>query len=426
MANGKNSRNKVLQTILVATLAAAFCSAIGCQGERLVKIKIEKGLTAGPGMGTGELAPVAFARIINAVQKQSCDEDKKAKSIYIDFMLQPGDLIGAKIEREKPKYELMMVYPFNGNEKSPLVFSGTDFRMFLNGKLIGLDLRTPEAFTWLEKQPPSVLKTVRAIQLSSQSANNVQILRHFVGSGVILFFMDEVNFNDQDELISSIIDVKPTGLITPKIEDCEKILPKLPHLKYLLLSGKRIPTLSNQKELLSLLFAFEGDDCSLAPLSNIKSLTNLSLIHCNSVKNYQPLANLTNLRRLAIYDCKELKNLQPLAGMQQLRTLSLTNCKTLDDISTLTKLKSLRELALDPLPESKQVQDTLKNLHKLETLVLTEDDLKNRKAEVDEIQKALPDCKIIGFCMGSLWIAVLPISAGVGLLWRRRRAGAKA
>ena len=192
-------------------------------------------------------------------------------------------------------------------------------------------------------------------------------------------------------------------------------------MKYIVLSGREIPNLSNQKELRSLLFAFDGDDISLAPLRNLRSLTNLSLINCQSVKNYQPLANLINLRRLAIYQCKELANLQPLVEMQQLRTLSLMSCGKLEDVLTLTKLQSLRELALTPLPKSKKVQATLKKLHKLEILVLSNDNLKKRKAEVDELREALPECKIIGFCMGSIWIGVLPIAIGVGWVLRRRR-----
>ncbi|MDY7010439.1 MAG: hypothetical protein SVV80_06755, partial [Planctomycetota bacterium] len=121
---------------------------------------------------------------------------------------------------------------------------------------------------------------------------------------------------------------------------------------------------------------------------------------------------------------EELTDLDVLADMRDLRSLTLTlgDESKIKSIAPIAKLTNLTELAITKIPSTVKDLSPLKKLKNLKMLVVDGDSLKERQKEYDEIRKALPECKVVGFCMGSAWIlVVVPVAVGLGI-WRRRRS----
>ena len=104
----------------------------------------------------------------------------------------------------------------------------------------------------------------------------------------------------------------------------------------------------------------------LSLLSEFKNLEGASLM-CTKVSDLSPLRELTQLQHLAV-DETQVSDLSPLAKLTNLKTLGLVGTQV-SDVSTLHGLKSLQAVAL------------------MGTRVSDE--------QVERLQKALPDCKII-------------------------------
>jgi Leucine-rich repeat (LRR) protein len=119
---------------------------------------------------------------------------------------------------------------------------------------------------------------------------------------------------------------------------------------------------------------------------------NIRILEIRSIQltDINPLAALTQLESLMLFDC-QLTDIRPLVKLTRLTYLNL-HANKIEDVSDLIRLTMLKELYLD----SNQITDVsgLSGLKQLERLHLRENyDL--NKAQIAELQKALPDCTIL-------------------------------
>jgi Leucine-rich repeat (LRR) protein len=127
---------------------------------------------------------------------------------------------------------------------------------------------------------------------------------------------------------------------------------------------------------------------NISPLSNLTKLEVLWL-YGNNIEDISPLSELKKLTRLYLGG-NEIRDVYALKGLHELTLLGLGD-NNIKDVSSLTELKQLENLALS----SNKISD-IKPLAKLKKL--KELDLRANpdltKAQITELQKALPKCKI--------------------------------
>jgi hypothetical protein len=132
----------------------------------------------------------------------------------------------------------------------------------------------------------------------------------------------------------------------------------------------------------------EGTDISdLTPLSRCKNVKTL-LLDNTPVKDLTPLQGLRELETLWL-DGTQVKDVTPLADMKQLNWLILCGTQV-EDLTPLAGLESLETLFLSRTPINDLLPlHNLKNLRHLElqTTPVT-------KGQVDDLQAALPACRI--------------------------------
>ena len=81
----------------------------------------------------------------------------------------------------------------------------------------------------------------------------------------------------------------------------------------------------------------------LPDLSNLKQLEELDLKFCRSMERLPDLSNLKQLRKLELRDCSSIEILQNISNLKQLTRLDLANC------TALTEIQGPEELTLDSL-----------------------------------------------------------------------------
>ena len=133
-------------------------------------------------------------------------------------------------------------------------------------------------------------------------------------------------------------------------------------------------------------------DEPIKDVSSVARFTQLDrlVIVNGQISDATPLAKLENLKWISFENNQNL-DLSPLASLKQLYRLSLTVKPELD-LNIVTELKQLKELWLD----RNQLTNVsaLAELTKLKWLYLNRNpDL--TKAQIDELKKALPKCKIV-------------------------------
>jgi Leucine-rich repeat (LRR) protein len=191
-----------------------------------------------------------------------------------------------------------------------------------------------------------------------------------------------------------------------------KGLEKLPQLTYLVLSNNQLTDVKGLEKLdqLKVLFLYDNKLTSVQGLENLTQLTRLEL-HDNQLTSVKGLEKLTQLEWLYLYDNK-LTSVKELENLPQLRVLNLynnqlTSVKGLEKLTQLTSLnlhnnqltdvKGLERLTkLTYLSLSRNQLTSVKGLEKLPKLTYL--DLRFNpdltKAQINELQKALPNCKI--------------------------------
>jgi len=174
---------------------------------------------------------------------------------------------------------------------------------------------------------------------------------------------------------------KPTGELTKA--DLEKVT-------QLSLPNNKLTDVPKDLEKLTQL---QKLDLSANQLTNMKGLENLTklqvlVLHSNKLTDLKGLEKLTQLKRLII-NINKLTDLKSLQNLSQLEALGLAGNQLADvkDLERLTQLKELH-LGINQLTDVKG----LEKLTRLEKLYLQNNKL--TKAQIDELQKALPKCKI--------------------------------
>jgi hypothetical protein len=309
-------------------------------------------------------------------------------------------------------------YIFTGREDSPLSFRAADFGATLGGDPVYVDLASPGAAAWLAKQPAGALKTVRTVRLGGGATTDAAALRRLSGLPLLVTIPEQYSLADRPKVASALAAARPTGIVAKKCEGLAGVLPRLPGLTHLVAEGSAAPALPQLKELRHLSVDFGDRRTSLEWLGELPRLRYLTV--AGKAADYAPVGRLARLRGLSI-SSNDLSDLKPLEGLGDLRMLFVATDEPLKDISAVAAMPRLRELALLGIAPEADLRP-IARLKGLKVLMVTEDDLEDRKADLDVIRKALPDVKIVGFCMGSAWIfVVVSVGGAAGLLARRLR-----
>ncbi|MCD4699881.1 MAG: hypothetical protein K8R91_04840 [Phycisphaerae bacterium] len=397
---------------------------LGCGGEkeRLVSVKL-----------TQKVMCCSFQRggIFTGIR---VEEARKAGKDHYEFRAFDGELLMVALsgKSDKPADGMIFPYIFRGDEKTPPAFSRRPGLALLNDKVVCVDLADKAGVQWLAQQPDAKLKTIRTLLLSGDAATDEAGLGRMVGSGIAIISPDEGEKKSakpdpaaEAKVIKALIAAKPTCLFNDRMEVDEDVVVQMSDLTHLVISCEKIPDLTKLKKLR---FLGLSDVANLAPLAKLTQLQGLRL-ECSGVTDFTPLRKLNHLQTLCIEGDGKLADLDVFTDMRELRSLVLRLDKEskIESIAPIGKLTNLTELAIIPIPPTVKDLSPLKNLKNLKMLVVYNDDLKERQKEYDEIRKALPECKVVGYCMGSAWIlVVVPAAVGLGIWWRRRSATGKA
>ncbi len=437
-------RSRLRQSIQLFLLIGCFLP-LGCTDgqERLVSVKF----TDVTGRLMVECSSFQRGEIFAAF---GAEEAEKAGKDRYEFRAFVGELLlvklpgkdddrpirGSSTKRErlsnklsgKDNVPIEMTFPyiFRGDEKTPLVFARQSGLAMLNGKVVCVDLTDKAGVQWITQQPDAKLKTIRTLLLSDDAATNTAVLTRMAGSGITIALSDKTYNKSatapspavESEEIRALIAVKPACIFSEKTRIDGNIIAQLPDLTHLVISGEKIPDLTGLKKLR---FLGLGDVTNLAPLAKLTQLQGLT-VSCGGVTDFTPLRKLTGLQTLGIGVTENLTDLDVLSDMRELRclVLGLGDKSKIESIEPIGNLTNLTELCITSMPPTVTDLRPLKKLKNLRMLVVDKDGLEKRKDEYDEIRKALPECQVVGFCMGSAWILlVVPAAVGLGL-WRRR------
>ena len=196
---------------------------------------------------------------------------------------------------------------------------------------------------------------------------------------------------------------KPTGKFAK--EDLEKVtnlalnsnkltnvkdLEKLGQLEVLYLQNNQLNSVKGLENLTQLTYLVLNNN-QLANVKGLGNLTQMTLLHLNTNKliSVKDLVKLTKLKELYLYG-NQLTSVKGLEKLGQLEVLNLGD-NQLTDVKGLENLTQLRELRLS----NNRLTDVT-GLEKLTQLggvnLMNNPDL--TMAQIDELQKALPKCKI--------------------------------
>ncbi len=401
--------------------------------ERLVSVK----LTGGAGVQDVQCGSFQRGGIFG---RGRAEEAEDAGKDHYEFLAFDGELLMIQLYRKADKSmdKISFRYIFRGDEKMPLVFSRQPGLALLNDKVICVDLSNKAGAQWFAQQPDAKLKTIRTLLLSGDAATDTAALTRMAGAGITVVFGGseiksatskptvELKLTIEADVRKALIAAQPACLFAKGMKIDEDVIVQLSDLTHLVISGEKIPDLTKLKKLR---FLGLGNVTNLAPLSKLTHLQGLVIADCSYVKDFMALRNLKHLQTLHLGEADGLTDLDFLTDMRELRSLTLgpdTDAK-IKNIAPIGKLTNLTELAIVPIPPTVKDLSPLKKLKNLKMLVVDDDGLEKRQEEYDEIRKALPECKIVGFCMGSAWILlVVPVAVGLGVWWRRRSATGKA
>ncbi len=343
-------------------------------------------------------------------------------------------------------------------------------RYYMNNELISISLSEGSAaWDWLAGSDEEVLAGIRSLQISLPlSEPEINILKEI--SGTIphpgLFIEGD---SGPEEILSA---VKPGWLIAEDMDFstlAKDIKADLDHLTLLWHSGVDPVTpdfLYGLPALKSLIIEFwdssdisdlqferlrslesltimESDIHDLSHIAAASKISNLSLIHCETLHEIGPVADLANMASLGLTGCNNINDIHSILQMRSLTRLSvpgntsqeefadiisrhdalqvleMIGCDSIKDLSPLEGYTGLKALTLDfNLPDLGPVY----HLAGLELLVLPEELFEDSLA-MAEIQRAMPGTRVVaggGFCLGSGWVLLL-VPAVIILTTLRKR-----
>ena len=177
-----------------------------------------------------------------------------------------------------------------------------------------------------------------------------------------------------------------------ELTEVPKGLEKLDQLKTLFLNDNKLTDVTGLEKLDQLKTLYLHDN-KLADVDGLEKLTELTHLYLggNQLASVKGLENLTQLQELDL-NSNQLTNVKGLENLTQLEDLSLGGSqltKLPEGLEKLTQLKKLR------LYDNKLIDVTgLEKLDQLELLNLYNNDALT-KAQIDQLQKALPKCFIL-------------------------------
>lgn len=154
----------------------------------------------------------------------------------------------------------------------------------------------------------------------------------------------------------------------PKLEDCVQL--KICGIKTDSLAG-----LSELKKLEELSLEWATKITKINEIENLKNLRRLRISDFKKLLNVEPIASLTNLIELelsgGIWNVLKLESLLPMCGLLNLQKLTLANIKLLDDdIKKIVTLPKLNDLFISNQFPREQFAYLAKRLnHKLKTKI---------------------------------------------------------
>ena len=160
-------------------------------------------------------------------------------------------------------------------------------------------------------------------------------------------------------------------------------LTRLKELQVLIAPVSDLSPLSELKDL-EYLDLYDTNVSDLSPLRGLKNLKKLKL-NATKVRDLSPLAELENLEYLCLKNT-QIRDLSPLAELKSLEYLDVRNTYV-RDFSPLAKLNSLQELFVNKMQTPPTPLALLTRYLKL-------DGIRAEKDQFDELEVALPNCKI--------------------------------
>ena len=166
-------------------------------------------------------------------------------------------------------------------------------------------------------------------------------------------------------------------------------LKSLTNLKVLNLDDNQIKDITPLESLIKLedLSLCGNKITDVTPLKSLTNLTNLYLIG-DQIKDITPLKSLTKLKNLNLW-ANYITDITAIKSLKNLEILNIGD-NQIRDITALKSLTNLRELWMNYNQISNLTP--LKSLTKLQTVALNDNNL--TKAQIQELRKALPGCKI--------------------------------
>jgi hypothetical protein len=218
----------------------------------------------------------------------------------------------------------------------------------------------------------------------------------------------------------------------------------LPNLVNLNMTGcanlKDLKPLNEMKHLKVLQLPLGTTDKTLSEVVKAhRNLRSLYVTEGKEITDFSPIAKLADLSVLVLSRCDNLTDLKFLSSLEMLTTFFISGAggTGLRDISGLSSLKNLSVLMfievaiadLKPLEKLSKLTilmiptmpdiELLQGLKNLRLLYLPKKVLE--QTDLTAFKQALPQCEIIGFCLGSGWI--IPMILGsfiIGISIRRR------
>ncbi len=346
----------------------------------------------------------------------------------------PGAVLGIGLKEMTFPEKGDIYYRWQGREKPPLVWSRKDGAAMLNDRVTHLALTVPAGEKRLKDLKPKEIAALESAVLSGNPAQDLANVRRLKGFGGFIILDhaspgETEDGDDRDEargldktFIAALAATEATGLVLrragPNISDLlaamDKVeyleltsvdepfeLPKMPRLRQVDLpawNAKYLAKYPDDWPMEAVMFK-KSKDLDLAQPARFSSIQSLSFSSKGKPVDLAPLAKLKNLQILTIFNKSGIKSSKALRKLRNVEILMLLQDRPLpaDEIAAMPKLRSLIVLS-DRLDSD----------------------------EVNKLRKARPKLEIVGYCMGSVWLAAAVGLGLVGGLVRRRRRGRSA